>query len=578
MRATQYLLRTAREDPADAELASHRLMLRSGMVRHLASGLYTWMPLGLRVLHKAAQIVREEMDRAGALEVQMPMVQPAELWRESGRWEEYGPELLRLKDRRQRDFCLGPTHEELVTALVRDEIDSYRSLPLNLYQVQAKFRDELRPRFGVMRAREFLMKDAYSFHADEECLQRGYETMRAAYEKIFTRMGLQFRMVAADSGSIGGQLSHEFHALADAGEDSIVFSDEGDYASNLELAAAAAPDGEPPPATESLREIETGTAASIGELVELLQLRPEQLLKTLLVEGTDAQPVALVLRGDHSLNELKAGRLAEVRAPLQFLGEERVRELLGVAPGVLGPVQLEGAQLIVDRDAAQLADFVCGANVPGRHYAGVNWGRDCTPQKIADLRNVLQGDPSPDGRGRLQLRRGIEVGHIFQLGQKYSTALGAAVDAEKGGRQNLYMGCYGIGVGRSVAAVIEQNHDQSGILWPEALAPFQLSLVALNPADDAPAVRDAAESLYRRCLELGIETLYDDRAERAGVKLNDAELIGIPHRLVIGTRGLKESPPTVEYRARAAEQPEKLPLDQAAEQLARRLQHAHAQS
>jgi len=558
MRTSHYLLATQKETPADAEVVSHQLMLRAGLIRKLAAGLYTWLPLGLRVLRKVEAVVREEMDAAGAQELSMPVVQPAELWEESGRWEQYGPELLRIEDRHQRAFCLGPTHEEVITSLVRDEIKSYKQLPLNLYQIQTKVRDEIRPRFGIMRSREFLMKDAYSFHLDQASLQETYRAMFDAYSAIFTRLGLEFRAVIADTGSIGGSGSHEFHVLADSGEDAIAFSDGGDYAANVELAEALAPAGERPAPAEAMHKVATPGVKTIEELAAFLSVDVKQSVKTLVVEGEEpGSLVALVLRGDHQLNAIKAQKLAGVGNPLCLAGEERVRAACGAGFGSLGPVGL-ALPVIVDRSAAQLADFSCGANEDGFHYSGVNWERDCPPGQVADLRNVVSGDPSPDGRGTLQIKRGIEVGHIFQLGTKYSAAMNAKVLNENGENVTVTMGCYGIGVSRIVAAAIEQNHDERGITWPAAMAPFQVAIVPLN-MHKSEAVAACAEALYRQLRAAGLDVLLDDRNERPGVKFADMELIGIPHRVVIGDRALAES--NLEYKHRRADDLELVPKD-----------------
>mgnify|MGYP001108164687 CR=1 FL=1 len=546
MRASRFPLFTSKETPADAEVISHQLMLRAGLIQRLASGLYTWQPLGLRVLRKVERIVREEMDRAGALELLMPAVQPAELWQESGRWDFYGPELLRFKDRHDREFCFGPTHEEVITDFVRREIKSYKQLPVNFYQIQTKFRDEVRPRFGVMRAREFLMKDAYSFHMDDASLAETYQAMYDAYCRIFTRLGLQFRPVRADTGSIGGNYSHEFHVLASAGEDALAISDSGDYAANVELAEALAPATPRPAPSEALREVDTPNAGTIEEVSQLLGIPAERCLKTLLVEGADGALIALVLRGDHQLNAIKAEKIDGVLAPLRMASPERVREVVGADVGSIGPVGLK-IRVIADRSAVNVADFVCGANVNGKHLAGVNWGRDLPEPEVADLRNVVAGDPSPDGKGTLIITRGIEVGHIFQLGQKYSRALNCTVLDENGKQHVLTMGCYGIGVSRVVAAAIEQNHDERGIIWPEAIAPFQVALVSVNMQKSA-AVAEASARLYDELQAAGFEVLWDDRDARPGVKFADMELIGIPHRVVVSERGLGAG--TLEYRGR----------------------------
>ncbi|MCU0564472.1 MAG: proline--tRNA ligase [Desulfobacterales bacterium] len=547
MRTSQFPLQTLKDTPADAEIASHRLMLRAGLIRKLASGLYTWLPLGLRVLRKVEAIVREEMDRAGALEVLMPAVQPAELWQESGRWERYGPELLRLKDRHQREFCFGPTHEEIITDLARGELRSYRQLPACFYQIQTKFRDEIRPRFGVMRAREFLMKDAYSFHADRDSLQQTYDAMYEAYSRIFRRCGLEFRAVQADTGAIGGSASHEFHVLADSGEDAIAFSDASDFAANVELAEALSPPGARPAPTGLLTAVDTPGRHSIEEVSHFLGVPPSATAKTLIVDGVEpGAVVALVLRGDHELNAVKAEKLTEVGSPLRFASEEAVRRATGSSPGSVGPVGLQ-IPIIVDRAAAHLADFVCGANVDGRHLTGVNWGRDLPEPRVADIRNVTPGEPSPDGKGRIVIARGIEVGHIFQLGTKYSEAMGASVLDEQGRNVSMIMGCYGIGVSRVVGAAIEQHNDDKGIVWPVALAPFQVALVPMQ-YHRSHRVREEADRIYAELSAAGIEVLLDDRDARPGVMFNDMELIGIPHRVVVGERGLDEG--KVEYRGR----------------------------
>ena len=551
MRASQFLLATVKETPADAEVISHQLMLRAGLIRKLASGLYTWLPLGLRVLRKVEAIVREEMNKAGAQEVLMPVVQPAELWQESGRWEQYGPELARFSDRHERPFCLGPTHEEVITDLIRSEIKSYKQLPANFYQIQTKFRDEIRPRFGVMRAREFIMKDAYSFHKDQASLQETYDVMHRAYCNIFSRLGLDFRPVLADTGSIGGTGSHEFHVLAASGEDDIAFSNSSDYAANVEMAEAVAPAGARAAPTQALQKVATPNAHSIDEVSTFLKVDAKQTAKTLIVlgvaeENKPAPLVALVLRGDHELNEIKAEKIAGVGKPLQFASDEQIRQIIGCNPGSLGPIGLKIA-VIADRSAAHLADFVCGANEDGFHLTGVNWERDLPLPRIEDLRNVVEGDLSPDGNGTLQIKRGIEVGHIFQLGTKYSSAMNATVLNEEGREQVMIMGCYGIGVSRVVAAAIEQNHDGRGIIWPEALAPFQIAVVPLN-GQKSEIVRVEAEALYSRLQAMGYAVFLDDRNERPGVKFADIELIGIPHRFVVGDRGLAEN--KLEYKGR----------------------------
>ena len=545
MRCTQTLLATMRETPAEAEIVSHRLMLRAGLVRLLASGLYTWLPIGMRVLRKVEAVVREEMNAAGAQEVLMPAVQPAELWEESGRWSNFGPELLRLKDRHERDFCVGPTHEEVITDIARREIRSYKQLPINLYQIQAKFRDEIRPRFGVMRAREFIMKDAYSFDLDAEGLERSYVAMHDAYCRTFERLGLDYRVVDADSGAIGGSRSQEFHVLADYGEDAIAFSD-GGFAANVELVPCPAPREPRPEPTLDLAAVDTPGVHTIADLARFLDVPAEHCVKTLLVEGADGGLVALVLRGDHELNAIKAERTGGVRAPLAFARPERVREVIGCDPGSLGPVGA-GVPVVADASAAALADFVCGANRDGAHLTGVNWGRDAPEPAVADLRNAVDGDPSPDGSGPLIVRRGIEVGHIFQLGDKYSESMGAVVLDDGGRAVHLVMGCYGIGVTRVVAAAIEQNHDERGIVWPTGIAPFHAALLPMN-MHKSVRLREAAEKLYSDFTEAGIEVLFDDRPVRPGVMFADSELIGIPWRIVIGDRGLDAG--TVEFRHR----------------------------
>jgi len=569
MRVSHLLLPTLRDAPADAEIASHRLMIRAGLLRQLAAGIYTWLPLGLRVLRRVETVVREEMDRAGAQELLLPGVQPAELWRESGRWQDYGPELLRLRDRHQREFCLGPTHEEIITDLARRELRSYKQLPLNLYQIQTKFRDEVRPRFGVMRSREFIMKDAYSFHLDEACLGRTYARMHEAYSRIFSRLGLDFRAVEADTGNIGGSTSHEFHVLAESGEDRIVFSADGRYAANIELAAAPVPEAPRPAPAAALEKCATPGVHSIAELSELLAVPPERCAKTLIVTGAEGGLVALVLRGDHELNAAKAERLEPVAAPLRLAEEAAIGEALGCGIGSLGPLGLAGIPVVVDHAAAALADFVCGANEEGYHYTGVNWGRDLPEPETADMRNVVAGDPAPGGGGPLAIARGIEVGHIFQLGTKYSTALGATCLNEQGKAVPLAMGCYGIGVSRIVAAAIEQNHDEQGIIWPAALAPFQVYLAPIN-MHKSVRLREAAESLYAELQAAGVEVLLDDRRERPGVMFTDQELIGIPLRVVLSDRGLDAG--TCEYRARRAAETEHLPLAGLAGRLRERLE------
>ncbi|SQI42815.1 Proline--tRNA ligase [Leminorella richardii] len=549
MRTSQYLLSTLKETPADAEVISHQLMLRAGMIRKLASGLYTWLPTGLRVLNKVEAIVREEMNNAGAIEVSMPVVQPADLWQESGRWEQYGPELLRFVDRGERPFVLGPTHEEVITDLVRNEISSYKQLPLNFYQIQTKFRDEVRPRFGVMRSREFIMKDAYSFHTTQESLQVTYDKMYDAYSKIFTRMGLDFRPVLADTGSIGGSSSHEFQVLAGSGEDDIVFSTGSDYAANIELAEAVAPSAPRAEPAEEMRLVDTPNAKTIAELVEQFNLPVEKTVKTLIVHAAEEsghQLIALLVRGDHELNEVKAQNLPQVASPLEFAGEEEIRAAIGAGPGSLGPVNMP-LPIIVDRSVAAMSDFGAGANVDGKHYFGINWQRDLPLPTVADIRNVVVGDASPDGKGTLLIKRGIEVGHIFQLGTKYSEAMKATVQGEDGRNITMTMGCYGIGVTRVVAASIEQNHDERGIIWPDAIAPFEVVIIPMN-MHKSFRVQEVAESLYNTLKANGVDVLLDDRKERPGVMFADMELIGVPHTVVIGDRNLDNN--ELEYKNR----------------------------
>jgi prolyl-tRNA synthetase len=567
MRLSQYPINTAKETPAEAELLSHQLMLRAGLIRREAAGLYSWLPMGLRTLRKVEAIIREEMNRAGALEMVMPVFQPGELWQESGRWTQYGPELLRLKDRHERDFVAGPTHEEVITDIVRRDIKSYRQLPVNFYQVQTKFRDEIRPRFGVMRAREFIMKDAYSFHVDAASLEQGYRLMHEAYTRIFTRMGLDFRAVRADSGPIGGDVSQEFHVLAASGEDAIVFSDEDSYAANLEVAAALPPKEPRPAPREAMAKVATPGARTIEEVSRMLAVEPSRCVKTLLVEGSEEDIVALILRGDHDLNATKAQRLPGVASPLRMAGAERIARAADTQAGFIGPVGLR-CRIYVDHSALALADFVCGANQKDMHLTGVNWDRDVGEVTAADLRNVREGDPSPSGRGRLKAARGIEVGHIFQLGCKYSEPLKATVLDESGKEVTLLMGCYGIGVTRVVAAAIEQNHDERGIIWPEPLAPFQVVLVPLN-LQKSPRVREVADRLYSELTTQGIEVLYDDRDARPGVKFADAELLGIPHRLVVGERGLDAG--RLEYRHRRDSESTEFPAGEAIDFIKARL-------
>ncbi|WP_417532786.1 proline--tRNA ligase [Marinobacterium stanieri] len=561
MRASQFLIATLKETPSDAEVISHQLMLRAGLIRKVAAGLYNWLPLGLRTLRKVERIVREEMDAAGAQEVLMPAIQPSELWQESGRWEQYGPELLRVNDRHNREFCVGPTHEEVITDLIRREVKSYKQLPANFYQIQTKFRDEIRPRFGVMRSREFIMKDAYSFHTNLDSLVDTYKVMHQAYTNIFTRLGLDFRPVLADNGSIGGDSSHEFHVLAQSGEDDIAFSDSSDFAANVEMAEAL-PLGERQAASEEMRLVDTPDAKTIAELVEQFDLPIEKTVKTLIVaasEEVEADFVALLVRGDHELNEVKAEKLPQVETPLRFATDEEIRKVIGAGPGSLGPVNLS-IPCVIDRSVETLSDFGAGANIDDKHYFGINWERDLPTPEVADLRNVVEGDPSPCGQGTIQIRRGIEVGHIFQLGTKYSEAMNATVLDENGKSTLMAMGCYGIGVTRVVAAAIEQNYDDNGIIWPEALAPFNVALVPLN-YDKSEEVRAKSDELYDALRKSGVDVLLDDRKERPGVKFADMELMGLPHRLVISDRGLKNG--TLEYKGRQDTESRDIPVEEA---------------
>jgi len=548
MRVSTFFVPTLKEAPAEAELVSHKLMLRAGLIRKLGSGLYTWLPLGLRVLRKVANIVREEMDRSGAVELFMPAVQPAELWQESGRWEKFGPQMLKIKDRHERDFCFGPTHEEVITDIARREIRSYRQLPVNFYQIQTKFRDEIRPRFGVMRAREFIMKDAYSFHADHADLEREYRNMFDTYSRIFQRLGLKFRAVAADPGAIGGTGSHEFHVLADSGEDAIAFSHESDYAANVELAEAVLPSTPRPAAARAMEKVATPGQHTIEEVSAFLKVAPERVLKTLLVVTGDEQYYLLLLRGDHMLNEVKAGKKFLLNDGFRFASEAEVRQVLRATPGSIGPVGDHQVPMIADRTVSAMSDFVCGANEDGYHLVGVNFGRDLPePEEYVDLRNVVEGDPSPDGRGRLGICRGIEVGHIFQLRTKYSEAMNATFLDEAGQSRPMEMGCYGIGVSRIVAAAIEQNHDERGVIWPQPIAPFHIAIAPIGYGKSAE-VKALAERLHEELTAAGIDVLLDDRDERPGVMFADLELIGVPHRITIGDRGLKQG--QVEYQSR----------------------------
>ncbi len=562
MRFTEFGLTTLKEIPAEAEIVSHQLMLRAGLIRRLASGLFTWMPLGFRVMKKVENVVRKEMDKAGALEMVMPAVQPAELWQESGRWDEYGPLLLRMHDRHEREYCFGPTHEEVITDIARRDLRSYKQLPVNFYQIQTKFRDEIRPRFGVMRAREFIMKDAYSFDIDEASMAVAYQKMHAAYTAIFEGLGLKFRVVDADSGEIGGSRSQEFHVLADSGEDAIAYCDEDGYASNVETAATFAPKKSAPKAKQELQKVETPNAKTIEALAEFLKVTPDQTLKVLIVDGDDG-PIALALRGDHELNAIKAQKITGVSSPLQMADAGTIRKATGSDTGYAGPIGLD-IPIHFDHATRQMADFVCGANETDMHYTGVNFGRDIEPPETVDIRNVIEGDPTPGGKGTLSIARGIEVGHIFQLGTKYSVAMNATVQDKNGSDTPMAMGCYGIGVTRIVAASIEQNHDDKGIIWPEQLAPFDVVLVPINMQRSEP-LREAAEQLYSDLQDMGLEVLFDDRDARPGVKFADAELLGIPHRLVISDRSLEAG--ELEYRHRRDSDSRMLKRDAALELL-----------
>lgn len=560
MRTSKLLLATLKETPTDAEVISHKLMLRAGLIRGVAAGIYSWLPMGMRVLNKVEAIVREEMDRAGAQQVLLPGVQPAELWNVSGRWQEYGPELLRMKDRHGRDFCLGPTHEEVITSLVRNEIRSYRQLPMNFYQIQTKFRDEIRPRFGVMRGREFIMKDAYSFHTTQASLQETYDVMYETYCAIFDRLGLRYRAVAAHSGSIGGDTSHEFHVLADSGEDAIAFSSDGQYAANIDLAEAVAPKAKRGPAEQEMVLVDTPEVRTIADLVERFNLPIEKTIKTLVVEASDqceTTVVALLVRGDHELNPIKAEKLCQVASPLKMADKEVIRDVIGAGPGSLGPVNLP-IPFIIDRSVAGMSDFGAGANVDDKHYFGINWDRDVTPGEVADIRNVVEGDPSPDGNGTITIARGVEVGHIFQLGTKYSKTMNATVLNESGRSVEMTMGCYGIGVTRVIAAAIEQNHDDRGIIWPESIAPFQVAIVPVG-IKKSDSVRNTVDALYHELQQAGFEVLLDDRNERPGVMFADIELLGIPHRVTVGQRGLERG--IVEYHHRASGRDENVPVE-----------------
>ena len=560
MRVSQFFLSTLRESPADAEVISHQLMLRAGMIRRLAAGLYTWMPIGLRTLRKVENIIREEMNKSGAIEVLMPSIQPAELWQESARWDQYGPELLRLHDRHSREFCYGPTHEEVITDFVRKEVRSYKQLPVNFYQIQTKFRDEIRPRFGVMRAREFSMKDAYSFHISKECLERTYQIMFDTYQNIFTRLGLEFRAVEADTGSIGGNASHEFHVLAESGEDAIAFSDQSDYAANVELAPTSKSRRPAETCQVELQKVATPNQHSIEDVCKFLKVEPEQVVKTLVVKGIDDTLIALVLRGDHELNPVKAQKLDGVSEPFEFANEKDIQAKLGCKPGSIGPLDLN-IPILIDYAAAVASNFVCGANEDGFHYQGADWQRDCKQfnnTSSVDIRKIVEGDASPDGKGTVSIKRGIEVGHIFQLGDKYSQALKASVLGADGKDHVVTMGCYGIGVTRVVAAAIEQNFDEQGIIWPQSIAPFQLSLVPIN-LKKSEQVHSVCERLYSELHDVGLEVLLDDRDLRAGLMFADHDIMGIPHRIVVGDRGLKEG--NIEYKGRRDADSLQVPID-----------------
>ena len=567
MRLSQFHLHTEKETPAEAEIVSHKLMLKAGMIRKLAAGLYTWSPLGLRVLRKVETVVREEMNRSGAIEILMPTIQPKELWEETGRWEKFGGQLLKISDRKEADYCYAPTAEEVVTDFARFELASYKQLPVNLYQIQTKFRDEIRPRFGVMRAREFLMKDAYSFHLDESSLQAEYRNMYDTYSRIFSRLGLKFRAVFADTGAIGGSASHEFHVLADSGEDAIAFSDASDYAANVELAEALAP-GDRPAANEALRKIDTPIQKTCEDVAALMGFPLQRTVKSVAIMGEDGEGAAqfalALVRGDHAVNEIKLAKLAGL-ADYRLATEAEIRENLGASPGFLGPINpLKPIRVIADRSVAAMADFVVGANEDGFHIAGVNWGRDLPEPETADIRNAIEGDPSPDGHGRLGIARGIEVGHVFALGDKYSKAMACTVLDAQGKPVNPLMGCYGIGVSRIVAAAIEQNHDDAGIRWPEAMAPWKIAVCVINPKGNAE-VAEAAENLYRELQAAGIDTVLDDRGLRPGAMFADMELIGIPHRVVVSERGVAAG--TFEYRSRNGSESENLDRKTLAERI-----------
>jgi prolyl-tRNA synthetase len=567
MRVSRFFISTLKEAPSEAEVLSHKLMLRAGLIKRLTSGVYTWMPLGLRVLRKVEAVVREEMDASGAIELLMPAVQPAELWQESTRWEQYGPELLRIKDRHQRDFCFGPTHEEVISDVVRREVKSYRQLPINFYQIQTKFRDEIRPRFGVMRGREFIMKDAYSFHADKASLDATYREMHDCYSRIFTRLGLKFRAVAADSGAIGGTGSHEFHVLADSGEDAIAYCPASDYAANVELAEAVAPSGRRAAPAAALTRVHTPGAKTIAELCAFLKIQAAQTVKAIVVDDADSKPLLLMVRGDHELNLIKAAKLPQLKTPVAFSSPEAIRAAFGAEPGSLGPIGFKGI-VIADHAVMAMNDFVIGANENDHHYTGANIGRDFPEPLAVDIRNVVAGDASPDGKGRLDILRGIEVGHIFQLRTKYSSAMNITFLDETGTSQIMEMGCYGIGVTRIVAAAIEQNYDERGIIFPRAMAPFDLAIVPIGAAKSAQ-VRETVDRLYAELTAAGIDVLLDDRDERPGVMFADMDLIGVPHRIVVGERGLKQD--TIEYKGRRDAQAQAVALQEVMQQLHTRI-------
>ena len=570
MRTSQTLLATLKETPADAEVISHQLMLRAGLIRKVAAGIYNWLPTGMRVLHKVQKIVREEMNKSGAQEVLLPGVHPAELWQESGRWEQYGPELLRIQDRHGRDFCLGPTHEEIITQVVKNEVRSYRQLPLNFYQIQTKFRDEIRPRFGIMRGREFIMKDAYSFHTSIESLQQTYDVMYDTYCAIFDRLGLKYRAVSADSGSIGGDTSHEFHVLADSGEDAIAFASESSYAANIDLAEAVSPMQKRTEPREEMQLVDTPNIRTIADLVEQFDMPIEKTIKTLVVEASEQcshKVIALLVRGDHELNPIKAEKLELVASPLRMADESSIRDAIGASPGSLGPVNLK-IPFITDRSVAQMSDFGAGANQNDKHYFGINWQRDVALGEVADIRNVVEGDPSPDGKGNITIARGVEVGHIFQLGTKYSKAMKATVLDENGKAVEMNMGCYGIGVTRVIAAAIEQNHDDKGIIWPDSLAPFDIVIVPIG-MNKSDLVKQKAEEIYAQLTAAGFDVLLDDRNERPGVMFADMELIGVPHRIALGQRSLEKG--VVEYQHRSSGEEKELELNNLTNQLSKLL-------